>query len=205
MSHPSVILIGGPPGAGKTTLGQALAVRLNGVSITADDLLTAAQGVTDRTTHPGLHVMRTGDSVAYFTDRPVSQLMADASEQAEALWPAIRQLVERRARDATPYILDGWMLRPDRVAELDRSRVGSLWLIPSAETLAGREGANPFFARSHDPDRMLTQFLARSRWCSELVASTAAAHGLPILRQDGSVDVATLCDRAVEALEADGA
>jgi Zeta toxin len=43
---PKVILVGGCPGAGKTTLGRAIAARLGYASLTIDDLLGAARAIT---------------------------------------------------------------------------------------------------------------------------------------------------------------
>ena len=48
MGNAKVILIGGPPGAGKTTLGRAVAARLGVVSLTIDDLFLAAKAITTR-------------------------------------------------------------------------------------------------------------------------------------------------------------
>ncbi|HIF73207.1 MAG TPA: hypothetical protein EYQ61_11720 [Dehalococcoidia bacterium] len=88
MATPAVGLIGGAPGAGKTTLGRALGSRLEGISHTIDDLAVAAKAITTPETHPGLHVMTravTGmNSVDYFTASSVDKLIADATLQHEA-------------------------------------------------------------------------------------------------------------------------
>ncbi|MCA9946780.1 MAG: zeta toxin family protein, partial [Anaerolineales bacterium] len=63
-----VILIGGAPGAGKTTLGSALAVKLGVNSLTIDDLVTAVIAVTTPETHPGIHALRKGPHTEYFTN-----------------------------------------------------------------------------------------------------------------------------------------
>ncbi len=57
-TNTKVFLIGGAPGAGKTTLGSALAARLGITSLSIDDLKTAALAITTPETHPKLHVMR---------------------------------------------------------------------------------------------------------------------------------------------------
>jgi adenylate kinase family enzyme len=96
VTKPSVLLIGGAPGAGKTTLGRALAARLDATSLTADDLLTAAKAVTTPNSHPGLHVMTAVNSIEYFTTTSVDQLTADATVQHEATWPAIEKVIRKR-------------------------------------------------------------------------------------------------------------
>ena len=95
MNVPKVILIGGTPGAGKTTLGSALAVKLGVTSLTVDDLVTTAIAVTTPETHPGLHAMRKGTHTEYYTNSSVEQLIADATARHEATWPMVRQLIRK--------------------------------------------------------------------------------------------------------------
>ena len=56
MTQPRVFLIGGAPGAGKTTLGVALAARVGASSVTIDDLMTVARMATTPETHPDLYL-----------------------------------------------------------------------------------------------------------------------------------------------------
>jgi 2-phosphoglycerate kinase len=198
VASPSVFLIGGAPGVGKTTLGRTLASRVDATSLTADDLLTAAKAVTTPDSHPGLHVMTAVESIDYFTTSPVEQLIADADRQHEALWPAIERVVRKRAAWGPPVVLDGWALRPGRVAALDLDNVVSFWLVADPAVLEMRERGNTdFFGRSIDPERMLRNFLGRSLWHNDLIEREATALGLPVLRQDGRASVDTLCTLAM--------
>ena len=149
MTKPGVFLIGGAPGVGKTTLGRALATRVDATSLTADDLLTAAKAVTTPNSHPGLHVMTAVNSIEYFTTSSVDQLTADATVQHEAIWPAIEKVIRKRAAWGPPIVIDGWFLRPPKVAELDLERVISFWLVAEPAVLEERERRNvEFFGRS---------------------------------------------------------
>ena len=156
MAKPSVFLIGGAPGVGKTTLGRALATRVDATSLTADDLLTAAKAVTTPKSHPGLHVMTVVNSIEYFTTSSVEQLAVDATVQHEATWPAIETVIRKRAAWGHPIVIDGWFLRPTKVAELDLDGVISFWLIADPVVLEERERKNiEFFGRSPNPEQML--------------------------------------------------
>jgi 2-phosphoglycerate kinase len=62
-----VVLIGGAPGIGKTTLGRMLANRLDAAFLSTDDLLAAVKAVTTPESHPGLHVMTAVNYIEYFT------------------------------------------------------------------------------------------------------------------------------------------
>jgi len=130
MTEPQVILIGGAPGVGKTTLGRALASKLDCASITIDDLMTVAQTVTTPDSHPGLHVMRRRPSVEYFTTSSIDELKADATMQHDASWTFVRELVVKHAvRVPSPMVIDGWHLRLATVARMDVPHVWSCWIV----------------------------------------------------------------------------
>lgn len=196
-----VVLIGGAPGAGKTTLSRALAARLDAVSQTADNLQYAATAVTSPETHPGLHSMTravTGvDSVEYFTAGPVERLIADANSQHEAVWPAIRSVIRKHTRDGPSIVIDGWYMRPEWVKALDLDAVTSFWLVTDPNVLAERERSKDFFQRSSDPERMLKNFLGRSFWYNDLIKQEAGKLGMTLLHQDGTKSVDALCDMAL--------
>jgi hypothetical protein len=71
-------------------------------------------------------------------------------------------------------LIDGWHLRPDRVAQLDLKNVWSGWIVPSASVLEAREKKNVAWLQgSPDPERMLENFLARSLWYNDLIKEQA--------------------------------
>ena len=165
-----VFLIGGAPGVGKTTLGSALAARLGITSLSIDDLVIAAQAVTTPETHPGLHVMRKVPYLEYFTNSSVDQLKADATLQHEVTWSLVEQVVRRHAKWGPAIVIDGWYLRPSKVAQLKLDNVWSGWIVASASVLEERETKNvEWLHDSEDPKRMLENFLARSLWYNDLI------------------------------------
>jgi 2-phosphoglycerate kinase len=192
------VLIGGAPGAGKSALGRALAARLSATSLTADDIVTAAKAVTTPHSHPGLHVMSKAPATEYFTNTSPAQLVADADAQHEALWPAIEAVIRTHVARGPRIVIDGWSLRPEKVARLDSGCARSLWLVVAPAVLEERERRNvDFFGRSPDPERMLRNFLGRSLWYNDLIRRQAIDLGLPILEQDGIASVDSLCDQSL--------
>ena len=172
---PQVFLIGGAPGAGKSTLCSALATRLDVTSPSVDDLVTAAQAVTTPETHPGLHVMRRVPSVEYFTNSPVDQLKEDATLQHEATWPLVERVVRKHVAWGPGIVIDGWHMRPSMVAQLKLDNVWSGWIVASSAVLEERERKNSGWLKdSSDPRRMLENFLARSLWYNDLIRQQAS-------------------------------
>jgi 2-phosphoglycerate kinase len=197
-ADPRVILIGGAPGAGKTTLGAALAERLGYRSLTIDDLVTAAQAVTTPDSHPGLHLMWKVSAVDYFTETAPEVLIDDAKRQHEVAWPMIEAVIRKYVRDGTGVVIDGWHLWPDRVASLGVPEVWAGWLVIDPEALERRERANQEWrAGSTDPERMLANFLARSLWANQQAEARAREHDLAVIQQPGTASVTDLCDRVL--------
>jgi 2-phosphoglycerate kinase len=195
VDDPKVLLIGGAPGVGKTTLGRALAARLGATSLSIDDLLTAAKAVTTPESHPGLHIISAVGHIEYFTSSSVDQLKADATAQHEAAWPAVEKVIRNHATWGSPIVIDGWALRPTKVVLLDLSNVKSVWLVADPSVLREREKQNRDFVRdSPEPDRMLENFLARSIWYNDLIQGQATELRLKTIKQDGATSVEQLCD-----------
>ncbi len=200
MSPPQVILIGGCPGAGKTTLGRRLAARLGYASLTIDDLMGAAQAVTTPESHPGLHLMSGTNYVDYFTHSPVEKLIADATLQHEELWPAVERTIRNHATWGVPIVIDGWHLRPAWTAGLDLKGISTHWLVIDPEVLKAREARNEDFVRDSDnPQQMRERFVARSLWYNSFIEAEAESRGEQILRQNGTQTVDQLCDQMEES------
>lgn len=121
--NPNVYLIGGAPGAGKTTLCSALAAKIGSTSLSIDDLITAVQAVTTPETHPGLHLMWKTSHLEYFTDSSVDRLIDDAKKQHETAWQAVRSVINKHAKGGSPIVMDGWHLWPSRIAQLKLDNV----------------------------------------------------------------------------------
>ncbi|MEZ4649764.1 MAG: hypothetical protein R3E97_13455 [Candidatus Eisenbacteria bacterium] len=199
-----VFLIGGPPGAGKTTLGTALAIRLGVTSLSCDDLIRAAAAVTTPESHPGLHVMRRMPSLAYFTESDVGRLIEDATVQHEAVWPMVERVIRFHASGGSRIVIDGWYMRPSWVGALGLTNVRPHWIHAAESVLRERESRLPWYQESSDPTRMLENFLGRSFWHNALIREEATRHGMSILEQPGDRSVEALCDEILVGPLRDG-
>lgn len=198
-----VFLIGGTSGAGKTTLGTALAARLGVTSLSVDDLVTAVIAVTTPKTHPGLHAMRKGSHTEYYTNSSVEQLKADATARHEATWPMIKKVIKKYTALKRSIVIDGWHIRPSWVKQLNLDHVWAGWIVISPDVLEQRErqmGAG-FLKGSSNPEKMFRNFMARSLWYNNLMKEEAATLKMNILPQDGSKSVNELIEMVLENVD----
>lgn len=197
--HNKVFLIGGAPGAGKTTLGCALAVKLGVTSLTIDDLVTAAIAITTPETHSGLHVMRTVPHIEYYTNSSLEQLKADATARHEATFPMVERVIRKYVALGKGIVIDGWHLRPGWVAKLALDYVSAHWIVIDHHVLEEREKQNvDFFQESPNPDKMFQNFLGRSLWYNNLIKEEATELGMNVLYQNGALSVDDLCQQILE-------
>jgi 2-phosphoglycerate kinase len=198
MKYPKVILVGGAPMSGKTSLARKLAAKLEYSCCSTDDLAQAVRDVTNPTTHPGFHVMGDEDYREYYINRSLEQLILDAQYQHQSTWPAIEAVIRNHAAWGTPVIIEGWGLLPEPVAKLNLPGVQSLFLIVNEAVLEKRiRGEKEFFRGASDEEKLIRQFLLRSCWFNQFLRESAAKWNLPILEQ---TDTTTLDEMAQQAM-----
>ena len=182
-----VMLIGGSPMSGKSTIARAIAAQLGFSVIATDDLGAAARGVTIPAVAPDLFAMRAEDYREYYISHSVDELLEHAQRSHRALWPAVESVIHDHATWAPSSIVEGWALLPDLVAKLDISRVAAVWVDVPDSVLEARVRANPeFYAGASNPDLMIRRFTQRSvEFGLILRAQTSALH-LPLVRLSGA-------------------
>jgi 2-phosphoglycerate kinase len=165
MSYPRVILIGGAPMSGKTTVAHRLAAILGYGCLSTDDLGEAIRAVTTKDSHPHLHPMDGYDYREYYVTRSPDALIADVSLEHRALWPAVESVIRKYATWGAPSVIEGWSLWPERVTQLQLTSVRSLWFVAHEQTLYERMvTAVEFYGGASDEAAMMGHYLARSFW-----------------------------------------
>jgi len=167
MSYPRVILIGGAPMSGKTTVAQMLAATLGYGYLSTDDLGEAIRAVTTIDSHPHLHSMDGYDYREYYVTRSPDELIADSILEHRALWPAVQSVIRAHATWGAPIVIEGWSLWPERVIQLRLPSMRSLWFVAHEPTLHERMvNAVDFYDGASDEAAMMRHYLARSLWCN---------------------------------------
>ena len=201
MAASEVIVIGGAPFSGKTTLARRLAVQRGHALVAIDDLGTALRALTTPQSHPDLHPMAGWDYRAYYVAHPPSTLIEHSRREHQALWPAIAAVIHAHLQWAGPVILEGWQLDPERVLAVTHPRLRACWLLADDTVLEARLRTDTaFYQGCTDVERLIRHYLARSRWVNDRVRQ-AAGHEAGAVVQVGPADtVDAVVTRSVQHL-----
>jgi 2-phosphoglycerate kinase len=201
MAESEVIVMGGAPFSGKTTLAKRLAARQAYGLVAIDDVGTAVRAVTTPRSHPALHPMAGWDYRAYYIAHTPATLIHHSRQEHDALWPAMAAVIDAHLRWAGPVILEGWQLDPDRVTSLTHPQLRACWLLVDDAVLEARLRADTaFYQGASDVERLIHHYLARSRWANDRVRR-AAVHAASIVIHVGPEEtVDALATRCVQRL-----
>ena len=198
MSETRVVLIGGPPMVGKSTLARSMANRLGFGCISTDDIGLAVRSVSNPKTH---RPHSTEDYQEYYMTRSVDDLIADAMRTHEEMWPAIEAIVKAHAEWADPLIIEGWALWPGRVAAIGYDCVRAFWLTADEGFLESQtRAAESFYRGASDEESMIRNFVARNVRYNELMTSAANNLGLGTVRVTAGTSLDDLTEQSIQQL-----
>lgn len=186
-----VILLGGMPTVGKSTLAEGLSRRLGLPWISTDQIRTIMREVAPRADRPTLFNPEGYDAERFLTEHSVQAIVDLEIGQGEATWPGIRRLIDDDYTWTSGFIIEGVNVLPHLVARDYR----------------GAEAVRAVFLGDDDADRVRRVAFGRGIWddagaypdevkerevdwvlaFGERLRGEAAAHGLPWVRvhQDG--------------------
>ena len=196
MPKPCVILIGGAPLAGKTSIAQGLARVWEMDAIATDDLLSAVRAATNADTHPALHGPVDGAFRDYFPVHAPDRLLEDALAFHRAAWPVIEAVVTSRTSGGRPAVIEGWGILPELVADLEPDVVAALFLVPDEVVYARRCRADAsFYEGVADEERLIEAFARRSVLFGRMLKESASARRLPVVEPGLRTSVEEIVER----------
>lgn len=182
MTEMKVILIGGAPMVGKSSVARRLAARLGYGFLSTDDLAQGVRALTSPDSNPELHPMDGHDFREYYIRHSVDELIAKLHLEHRSLRKALDPIILSHATWGHPIVIEGWHLHPEWAAGITESNVTSLWLIADEDLLQSRADASvDFFQGSSDPCAMKSNYLQRSLWHNDQIKHAAERHLLPVV------------------------
>jgi len=201
MSHPRVILIGGAPMSGKTTVAYRLAATFGYGCLSTDDLGEALRAVTTKDSHPHLHPMDGYDYREYYVTRSPDALIADVTREHRALWPAVQSVIRKHATWGKPIVIEGWGLWPERVTQLRLPSVRALWFVADEQTLHERlVQAVEFYGGASNEEAMRDHYLARSFWYNARLKEAVKQFALTSIELPSRAPVHAIVEMCLEQL-----
>ncbi len=128
-----VILIGGAPGTGKTTIARQLSKELNLPWISTDQLRGVVRDYATRSQYPDLLLPEGLDTAEKFLTQFSAKEIADMEyKQAFDVWPAMKYLIEETYGWEEGVVIEGVNIVPELIIETglrDKEGVASIFLI----------------------------------------------------------------------------
>ncbi len=128
MKH--IILIGGMPTAGKSTVAAALAKRLNLPWFSTDQIRTIMEATTDSSDYPLLFNAENHTAQSFLSHYSASEIADMEYGQADEVWPVIRYFINKDWVWSRGFVLEGVNITPKHVHAdfADDKRVQSVFL-----------------------------------------------------------------------------
>lgn len=101
-----VILLGGSPMSGKTTLAAKISSSYGYSHISTDDIGEILQSAID------INPMKGFDYREYYIQKTCDELVEETYNYHKQLYPAIERLISIHSSWSTPIIIEGWAIYP---------------------------------------------------------------------------------------------
>jgi 2-phosphoglycerate kinase len=135
-----IILIGGVPRSGKTTLAKTISEKLNVVCISTDDIddglkeKLPKEEIDKLFPKTALRIKSGGGNDEMYSSFTTEEIVSAYLKQAEAVWPAVSDLVRSAIREKRNCVIEGYHVTPKLIAKLNAENlnVSSVVLVSTA-------------------------------------------------------------------------
>jgi 2-phosphoglycerate kinase len=107
-----IILVGGMPTAGKSTLAENLSKQLNLPWISTDQIGTIMRAVASKEKYPKLFTWEDYDGVQFLNELTADEIADNEFANGEAIWLGVRKLIEEDDAWSNGFIIEGATILP---------------------------------------------------------------------------------------------
>jgi 2-phosphoglycerate kinase len=184
MKDKKIILIGGAPTTGKSTVAQALAKELDLPWLSMDQIRNTMRVVADKDKHPNL--FNGGrDAETFLTSFTASEIVDKEIAQSEAAWLGIKAFIEEDYTWPKGFIIEGVNVLPHLVARdfSDNPDVRAVFLIDrDNERMRKVVYERGLWADANDyPDYVKEKEMEWATLFGERLEEVTKEHGFPLI------------------------
>ena len=147
-SKKTIILIGGAPTTGKSTIAQMLASYLGVPWISTDQIREIMRAIASRKDYPKLFTSEDYSAERFLSEFSAEQIATMEMEQAEEVWPGIRKFIKNDYVWKDGFVIEGVNILSHLVAK----------------DFANEPHIKPVFLVDEDADRMRQIVFTRGLW-----------------------------------------
>ena len=190
-----VILIGGSPMSGKSTLASRLSALYGYSHISTDDIGEILQTALD------INPMKGFDYREYYIQKSFEELVNEAYEYHKKIFPAIERFISIHSSWGSPIIIEGWALYPDMLKNIANENMKKIWLICEEKMLQARlVGSRSFYSGASDEEAMMSKYLRRSNWHNNKILNECIATSDKYIHIADEMEIEELLQKSISLL-----
>lgn len=199
--YPKIILLGGAPNTGKTTVSRVIASRLKYGCLSTDDLLKAITSVTTPESHPSFHFMAGWTTQEYYVNHTADELIFHNMERLKTFHLAIEGVIKSHLAKDDPIVIEGFGLWPNAIKNLNSPDIGMVWLVAD-ETLLDKRTRNikPLYEGASDEERLIQNYVGRSVCYNSKVIEAVERLGFPLIKVSDEISVEALSETLLKTI-----
>lgn len=166
-----VILIGGSPMIGKTSLAIKIASQLKYCCLSTDDLGEAVRAIN---TNKDLDPMKGFDYRSYYLKKTAAELIEETFIQHHLMEKSIMKVVKAHYEWGHPAVIEGWNLYPEFLTKYKKPDILSIWLTANKDFFKTRIFNNNLFSSGATAEnKWIKNYLERTKWHNSIIKKQA--------------------------------
>jgi len=166
-----IILIGGSPMIGKTSLAIKIASQLEYCCISTDDIGEAVRALIKK---KDINPMKGFDCREYYIKKTIKKLIDETFIQHLSMEKSIMSVIRAHHEWGPPVVIEGWNLYPEFMSRYKKQDIISFYLVANKKLFRSRILNNKSFCNgASNEEKMIENYLARTEWHNTIIQKQA--------------------------------